>query len=152
MGGQTCVHLFCIIVNWIFWGFKLLVGQKKQYESVNLGPEKMWRTFLHNFLTFYGAFRKIFGRLIKTNECFSTCMLVIRNKMPPTARRERAGKSRLDKADRKRKKKGKTSISSCNILLLDSFSLDSNGLRERKTKGQRNVVHLESRRTPSRYP
>lgn len=37
------------------------------------------------------------------NVCFCTWMLVIRNAMPPTARRERAGKSRLDNADGKKK-------------------------------------------------
>lgn len=44
------------------------------------------------------------------------------------------------------------SISSCNILLLVSFSLDNNGLRQHKTKRQRNVFHLELRRPPLRYP
>lgn len=38
------------------------------------------------------------------NVCFCTCMLVIRNVTPPTARRERAGKSRLDNADGEKKK------------------------------------------------
>lgn len=40
---------------------------------------------------------------LKINKCFRTCMLVIRNMMPPTAKRERAGKSRTARAKGERK-------------------------------------------------
>lgn len=72
-------------------------------------------------------------------------MLVIRNKMPPAARRERAGKSRLDNADGENMKMGKMSICSCNT----SLSLENKDVFFER---QKNVFHLESKRPMLRYP
>lgn len=57
-------------------------------------------------------------------------MLVIRNKMPPTARRDIAAKSRLDAADGKRKSQSRVESAVISVI-------DNNGLREHKPKIQR---------------
>lgn len=49
-------------------------------------------------------------------------MLVIRNMTPPTAMKERAGKSMLDSADAKRRTEGEGEVNShsCNICLSET--------------------------------
>lgn len=47
-------------------------------------------------------------------------MLVIRNMTPPTAMKERAGKSMLDSADAKRRTEGEVSSHCCNICLSET--------------------------------
>lgn len=48
-------------------------------------------------------------------------MLVIRNKMPPTARRERAGKSRMARTKKEKEKKNKKNITAVTFLFLLIF-------------------------------
>lgn len=77
---------------------------------------------------FFGSLFFLFQHLHSNRSVtVCTCILVIRNMMPPTASRERAGKSRLDKADGKRQKE-------CGKGGYEASTVDDDGLRRNQCK------------------
>lgn len=92
-------------------GIKRFYFPKQENDQTDI-LEKYIRVF-----TVWEIVKRII-KLIKTALCDrSTCMLVIRNKMPPTARRERAGKSRMARTKKEKERKNITAVTFLFLLI-----------------------------------